>query len=496
MKIRNSEEGDAKHAEQPVFFKVLTEEQVARIRDSAFNILRETGCRIHHKGALQLLQREGADVSGDIVRVPQKLIEACIDSAPKGFWIYDRNGQRTMDVRGRNFYYGTSTSSPNTKDPFSSEIRKTTVADIALGAKVADALPNIDFVMPMGSPQDVPAIAADLHEFYAVVTNTSKPIVFNNYSARGFELVVEMAADAVGGLDSLQERPYVLSYPEPVAPLSFPHESIEKMLVGADLKIPQIPGSTVQPGATSPVTVAGSVAQLVAEGLMSLIVIQLRNPGAPCVLGGNFNVFDMKTTLLSLAAPEMSLGIAAQAEVARSMGLPSWGLAGSTDSKVLDAQAGVESAFSILAQGLAGLNLIHDVGYMDMAMVCSVEMLVLGDEVIGMAKRFIRGFVISEETLAEDVIKKVGPSGHFIQENHTFHNFRKELWMPTLMTRQHYNNWKKDGSKNMEQRVKEKVQIILETHTVPQLAAKVLEALEIKLREGEKELVSTEEGIE
>jgi trimethylamine--corrinoid protein Co-methyltransferase len=189
-----------------------------------------------------------------------------------------------------------------------------------------------------------------------------------------------------------------------------------------------------------------------------------------------------------MGAPEMSLGLAAQAEVAQSFGLPSWGLAGATDAKVIDAQAGIESAFSILAQGLAGLNLIHDVGYMDRGMVCSAEMLVMGDEVIGMTKRFIRGVDVTPETLAREIIQKVGPGGHFLQEDHTYRHFRQELWIPTLMTRQPYDIWCQNGSKDMSVRVQEKVKKILETHKVPALPDKTIAALERLKRKGEKEL--------
>jgi len=486
------EHSNGENEEKTIFFRVLTDSQIARIRKAAFNILKDTGAKIIHKNALELLREAGAEVNGERVKIPENLIESCIESTPKGFIIYNRDCQRAMDVWGRNFYYGTSTASPNTK-PLDEEVRETRVSDIALAAKVADALPNIDYVMPMGSAQDVPAVAADLYEFYATVTNTTKPIIFLTYSPRGLQLVYEMAAIIAGGMDKLQQNPFVVSMHEPVTPLLFPEDVVERMFITADLNLPQIPAPTVQPGATAPVTMAGAVAQLVAEGLMSLVLIQLRNPGAPCVLGGNYNIFDMKTTLLSIAAPEMSLGIAAQAEVARSLGLPSWGLAGSTDSKLLDAQAGAESIYSILTQGLARLNLIHDVGYMDMAMVCSVEMLCMGDELIGMAKKFINGFVIDDETLGEPIIASVGPGGHFLREKHTYYNFRKELWMPTLMTREHYTKWQGDGAKDLPQRIKEKIKTILETHIVPPLPNDILEKLEKIKIEGERELVQKAE---
>ena len=471
-----------------VYFRVLSDDQIWEIRQAAFDVLEKTGCLVHHAGALELCRKAGAMVKGERVWVPRHIVEECVRTAPKGFTIYDRDGNRALEVEGRKSYYGTSTASPNTRDAFSGEIRETRVADIALGARVADALANIDWVMPMGSSQDVPALAADVHEFEAVVTNTTKPMVFIGYSARGVEMVYEMAAEVAGGLEALQQRPFLLAYPEPISPLVFPAEVVDRMFIAADLNMPQIPGPSAQIGATSPVTLAGTVAQSIAESLMCLVIVQLRRAGAPCCLSGNVGVFDMRSALLSLGGPEVSLGLAAQAEVAQSFGLPTWGLAGATDAKTIDAQAGIESAFHILAQGLAGLNLIHDVGYLDSGMVCSAEMLVMGNEVIGMARRFIQGIEVNTETLARGVIEEVGPGGHYLQERHTVSHLRKELWMPSLLTRQHRAVWQMDGSKDMSQRVAERARALATDHQVPPLPDKVLEALTKLKRAGEAEL--------
>jgi len=184
----------------------------------------------------------------------------------------------------------------------------------------------------------------------------------------------------------------------------------------------------------------------------------------------------------------MSLGLAAQAEVAQTLGLPTWGLAGATDAKCLDAQSGAEAAFHILAQGQAGLNLIHDVGYMDMSMACGVEQLVMSNDVIGMAKRFLRGFEVSDEHLALDVISKVGPGGHYLQEEHTMNHFRKELWRSKVFTRQPFERWKEEGSKDVETRVREEIRRILETHKPKALSDEVLAELERIKINGEKEL--------
>ena len=474
-----------------VFFRVLSDDQVWEIQRAAFDILEKTGCKVLHEGARKLLKQAGATVRDEVVKVPEYMVQECVRTAPKGLTIFDRNGNRAMEVEGRKSYYGTSTASPRTRDAMTGEIHETRVIDIARSALVADALPNIDWVMPMGSSQDVPALAADVHEFEAVVTNTTKPIVFIGYSPRGNELVYEMASEVAGGMDALREKPFLLSYPEPITPLVFPTEVVERMFISADLFMPQIGGPTQQLGATAPVTLAGAVALAIAEGLMALTLVQLRRQGAPCFMSSNMAGFDMSTSSMSVAAPEMSLGLAAQAQVAQTFGLPTWGLAGSTDSKTLDAQAGIESAFSILTQGLAGLNLIHDVGYMDMGMVCSAEMLVLGDEVIGMTKRFIRGIEVTTETLARDIVEKVGPGGHFLQERHTFDYFRKELWVPTLLTRRPYEIWRQKGSQDMSDRIKEKVKNIIENEQVAPLPDKTLAALEKLKINGEKELTGS-----
>jgi trimethylamine--corrinoid protein Co-methyltransferase len=471
-----------------VHLRILSDDQVREIQRAAFDIMQNVGFKILHDGARKMLKQAEAVVKNERVWVPEHVVLACLNSAPKGWTVFDRDGQRAMEVGGRKSYYGTSTASPNTKDALTGEIHPTRVADIAIGSKVAGALENIDWVMPMGSSQDVPALAADVHEFEAVVTHTTKPIVFIGYSLRGTELVFEMAAEVAGGIDNLRQRPFLIFYPEPISPFVFPTDVIDRLFVAADLFMPQIQGPTVQPGATGPITLAGAVAQGTAEALMCLVLAQLRKPGCPCSLGCNFGIFDMSSGLMSMGAPEMSLALGAQAEVAQSFGLPTWGLAGSTDAKTLDAQAGSESAFTILAQGLSGLNLIHDVGYMDNGMVCSAAQLVLGDENIGMARRFIQGITVNRETLALSLIEEVGPAGHFLEKDHTHMHFKSEQWRPNLMTRLGFDEWQSQGAKDTATRIQEKLKDIVEHHEVAPLPDKILSALDSIKRKGESEL--------
>ncbi len=292
-----------------------------------------------------------------------------------------------------------------------------------------------------------------------------------------------------GGADKLREKPFIVLYPEPISPLIMPKEPAERILIAADRGVPQMMGPAIQPGATGPVTMAGSVAQGVAESMFCVVVAQLRRPGCPVGLGCNFGILDMAKALMSVGSPEMSLALAAQAEVAQSLGLPSWGLAGATDSKCLDAQSGAEAAYHILAQGLSGLNMIHDVGYVDMSMACSVEQLVMSNDIIGMAKRFLTGMEVSDEHLALDVIAKVGPGGHYLQEAHTMKHFKKELWRPRVFTRTPFEQWKEKGSKTTEDLVREEIKHILGTHHPEKIKAGVLTELDRIKETGEKELL-------
>jgi trimethylamine--corrinoid protein Co-methyltransferase len=395
-----------------------------------------------------------------------------------------------MEVEGRKSHYSTSTASPNTKDALSGEYHETRVEDIAIGAHVADALPNIDFVMPMGSSQDVNGSVADLYEFEAVAANTTKPIVFIGYTPAGCEYVFEMAAVVAGGAERLRERPFVMLYPEAISPFVFPREVVERIFIAADRFMPQVPGATAQPGATSPMTLAGTVVQITAESLIHSVLAQLRNPGCPVSMSGNVGILDMTTALMAFGAPEGSLGLAAQAQVAQSFGLPTWGLAGSTDAKRLDAQSGIESTFAIFSQALAGLNLIHDVGYMASGMACSCEQLVMGNEIIGMTKRFVEGISVDADTLARDVIDAVGPGGNFLAQQHTVDHLRKELWQARLFNRQTIAAWQEAGQPTMEDRVREEVRHIVETHQPESLDGKVLDELNRLRRNGEKEILA------
>jgi len=177
---------------------------------------------------------------------------------------------------------------------------------------------------------------------------------------------------------------------------------------------------------------------------------------------------DPRTAIHPYASPEHVIAQAAAKDIAHYYGLPTWGRAGCTESKVLDQQAGFEAGYEILMQALSGENLIHDVGYMESGLTASWDSIVMCNEFIGAAQRVVDGFELSEETLALDVIDKVGPSGHFLTEPHTIRHFRKETWIPRLLDRNNFQNWEAEGKTTLLERVNRRVKEILDTHQ-PQL---------------------------
>jgi trimethylamine--corrinoid protein Co-methyltransferase len=217
-------------------------------------------------------------------------------------------------------------------------------------------------------------------------------------------------------------------------------------------------------GATAPVTLAGTIALGAAEYLSGVVIAQLIKKGAPVIGGGTLFAMDMTTGVASYGSTEFNLLHAAMTEVCKYFGLPVFSLAGCSSSKVFDSQATLESMFGTLSAALSGANLIHDVGYLEDGLCGSFEQVVITDEIIGMVKRYIQGIKVDKNTLALDVIEKVGPGGNFLGQDHTFKNFKSEMFMPTLIDRNVYAKWHDAGAKTLETRVNEKVKEILSSY--------------------------------
>lgn len=468
--------------------RVLNREQMLSIHTAALEILDKTGFRIEHDPVREMLIDAGCrDGEDGFVRMPSFLVEEALRSAPRSITLYDQSGNGSMPLTDGNFFYGTGSDTIFTHDLQTGERRRAVLKDTGNFAKLVDALPNVSFSMSMGNPEDVPIEWIYVHVFAEMVRASNKPIVFIADSGPDIQKIHRIACAVAGGETALKEKPFILNYSEAISPLKFPRNVIEKLVFCAEKSIPICLPSGCNAGGGGPVTLAGALSLGIAENFVGLVIHQLVNKGAPFLFAPNVSVLDMASSVVSYGAPEWSLTQAALADMRDEMyGLPIWAFAGSTDSKILDAQAGAESMFSIITAMLSRANLIHDVAYMEFGSTSSLESLVLADELIAMSRQFVEGIPVTPSTLALDVIERVAKSSEnatFLADEHTYENFREAHFMPRLLDRRQYEVWAADGSEDTYTRCNKEARRLLEEHQVDPKPADILNEIENVLNE-------------
>jgi trimethylamine--corrinoid protein Co-methyltransferase len=449
---------------------MLGREDCLRIHRASCEILQKTGVRIHGQEGLNLMRTAGGAVTDDLVKFPPSLVEWALASAPRGFYLYKRaTDEVAVKLDGSAVYFGPGSDTLHYQDPRSGERRNFLLKDVADCVRVCDALPEIGFVMSMGVPRDVPAERYFRYQFATLLRNTTKPIVFVCNDLADIEAIAAMAAVVAGSTDRLSRYPNLLLYSEPSTPLQHSREAVEKLLFAAEHAIPVTHSPAPMMGGTAPVTLAGAIALGNAEMLSGLVMHQIKNPGAPFLYGHGVHHLDMKSMISVYGAPEFQLARVSAGEMGRFYGLPVWGYAAHSDSKVVDSQAGADAQFSVMVALLAKTNLNHDVGYLESGLKHSPEFMVLTNEIISMTRRFVEGVQLDDESLALEVIHKVGPGGEFLVQDHTLAHWR-ELWTPKIFDRSRQEIWEKQGSKDMRSRLREATMALVDNHSVVPLS--------------------------
>ena len=372
-------------------FRLLSKSQMDAIHDASMRILAGTGVRVYSDEAIALLRDAGAFVDGDLVKIPAHLLEWAVAAAPGNVTIYDRLGGEAMQLGRRRTYFGTGSDTPNTIDAHTGERRPATLADIENFARVCDALEYLDFVMCMGIASDKPPAVAEFHHFLAMLRNTTKPMVYTALDLDAAKRLLEMASAVAGGEEAFRQRPFAIMYIEPVSPLGFAPDVMQKLLFCAEHGIPCIFMSGMLCGGTGPITSAGSLALANAESLAGILIAQLKRRGTPVVSGGGILGMDMRTAISSYSSPEFMMTMAALSELAEYYGLPAYGYAGCSDAKRFDEQSAADAAHWVMMAALSGSNLVHDVGFIESGMTSSLEQVVFTNEMISKCARMLGG---------------------------------------------------------------------------------------------------------
>lgn len=467
-------------------FSFWTEDKIHALHLASLEILERTGVLVYDKEATRLLKDAGAYVKGDLVKIPTWLVEEAISSAPEKITLGNRDGERTMRLEAGIVNYGMGTDLPYFTDPKTKKIRSTTIEDIENIAKIGEYAPNLDFVACSGLAQNVTTKLADLYHFKALRTYCKKPILTTATDYDNMKALIDMAAVSAGGYEELRNTPTLVLYAEPISPLVNSREAVQKLLLCAEYGIPVTYASGIMAGGTGPATIAGSLALGNAEGLAGLVMHQLKRKGAPFIFGLVFSVMDMNTTISCYGGPELPMAHTIVGKLGEYYKLPTYGTSGATDSLTLDAQAGMESIYSVMCAALGGTNMVHDNGYLGAGLVGSLSKILLDDESIAFVKRFMKGIDLSEETLALDIIHKVGPGGNFLLEEHTSKYFRKETWYPRFFNRKTMEIWLREGCMATEQRIAEKVCDLLISYKPERINDAQLDLLEEIIREHEQ----------
>jgi len=437
-----------------------------QLHGAAKSILETVGLNVHHPQMRVKLAQAGAKVGEDArVHVPGEMVERALRTAKRDIVVYNRLGEPVMPFGPHQIYFGTGSDLVYTRDLETTERRASVLEDAARAARLCDALAEVDFVMSFALPSDVPNESAEPQQYYALVHNTIKPVIMTSFSGlEAFERMHEMACVIAGGDEAFRQRPNYIMYGQFVSPLQHDLQAVERLVFCADHEIPLIYIPTIMPGASGPLTLAGSLALAAAESLAGLVMHQAQRPGAPFIFGACVSQLDMRTMLFPYGSPEWRLNDLVMAELSRYYGLPVFGTGGATDSKVVDAQAGAEYASSLLVAALAGTNLIHDVGYLDSGLTGSLESIVLSAEQIRWVKRFIAGVEVSDETVALQAVADVGPGRQFLDHDHTLKHLRRNMWVPYVADRNGYDVWVAGGSKDYATRAREYARQLVQSH--------------------------------
>jgi trimethylamine---corrinoid protein Co-methyltransferase len=446
--------------------RVLSDDQCRQLTSASLECLERIGVDVGNVEARELLAQAGASVDGARVRIPSAVILNAIAATPRAFTVWGRTGDRPMHVSaGGPSHFGPGLTSTYFIDPETGQRRPSRCGDPAMAARVADALPNIDYVMGLGLIQDIPdSELASVYEFAELIANTGKPIIAWAHDPSNVAAMYGMAVAVAGSEEAFRARPSFALFSTYPSPLRHTDEDLANAMWAARHSIPAVylGGPTV--GIESPFSGASALVVHQAAALSGLAVIQLAQPGAAAAIGGLPSPMDLRTARPSYGSPEASLYSAAAADLARFLGLPFMGTAGASESKLLDAQAGLEAALQVLMSCLSGAGLVHDVGFLDCANIGSLPMLVLVDEIAGMARRIVRGVEVNAGTIMLDLIERVGPGGHFLEQPESAALSRREVWMPTVLDRNQHVLWEQAGGRDTGERVLEKLRRILAKH--------------------------------
>ena len=418
----------------------LSDPDIAKIADSAFDVLAKSGMAVYSKTAMDALEKAGAQVDREnqIVKMPRTMVEDAVDSNPSSITLAARNDEFDAVLENGKVHYGTGGTAIYVLDPETGERRPSEVRDVILNARMVDALENIHVFTINVFPNEIQSNdEIDTNRFFHALDNTTKHVMGGIYSMKGLQKVIDMAEAIAGGAETLRNNPFVSFITLIISPYKIDDHYGEMTCYLANKGLPVVVPTEPICGTTSPITLAANVLTHTAETLGGITLVQSVNKGAPGICGSVGSITNLATMDHVGGAIERAMINAGVSQMAQHFQIPLYSTGGTSDSKAVDIQAAYESAMSSLLVAMSGANYIHDIaGLMETDLTVAYEKLVMDNEILGMTQRVLRGIEVTDDTLATDLIIEKGPAKDYLVEEHTIKYMRGEFYDPTI------SNWK------------------------------------------------------
>jgi trimethylamine--corrinoid protein Co-methyltransferase len=468
----------------PPRLRFLDDTLVDRILDEARDLLATVGVEVHNDEAVTLLTSHGARVDDrGRVRLPPDVVDRALATTPSVVRLFDALGSPTHELAGDNVYFTPGSAAIHVLDGTSGQIRPPATDDYVRYVKLVSGLKHIAAQSTALIPAEVPETVSDSYRLYLSLLLGEKPVVTGAFSAEGFAVMRDLQLAVRGTGEALRDKPLTIFSCCPTAPLKWSRETSQNVIDCARAGVPVEFISMPLAGFVAPVTLVGSVVQHAAETLSGVVLSQLAATGAPMLWGGSPAVFDIRNETTPMGAIETMMIDCANAEVGKRLGIPTQGYIALSDSKRLDAQAGLETGMGALLAGLSGINSVSGPGMLDFESCQSLEKLVLDDEICAMVARLRRGVVPRDDLPARPLIEELLREGHLLIADHTRRHLREQIHLPgPVIERASLGRWREEGETTLGQRATTEVDRLIAAWSPSRIPEEAKGALRERMR--------------
>lgn len=457
---------------------LLLQEQVERIHDASLEILEDVGLKARYEPAREVFKKHGCVIEDERVKFPRALVETYRKMAPPTFTFHARDPKFDKTIPQDSPVIVTASSAPDIIDPVTGVERRAESSDIARIAHLIHELRGYDIFSISTLADDAPADQFTISRLYPALKYCLKPIRVTTTNREDTDSIMKMAYMVAGGEEAYKEHPFLTHHYCPVvSPLTMDHLSTEMVMYYSKEGLPVYPTIVPNAGLTSPMSMAGTLAQGNAEFLSALVLMQMVKEGTPTIYATLPTVADMRTGAYTSGAIECGMLHMAFAQMSRFYNVPCGGYIGLTNSKVNDAQAGYETGMSAMGGLVSGMDMFNIGGLIDALKTFDFAKAVIDDEIAQMMKRAKRGITFSDDELAVNLIKEVGPGGSYIVAKHTISRMKTEAVMTKMADRDPRTIWEKRGSTDIQTRAMKRVKEIMASNTTPLISPDLDEKL-------------------